>query len=115
MKRGLHWAIDQNALNFLNDLRTFFHSLVKIVFVEICLFSNSWLFDTPLIYFFSTSSSQPKPILQQPTSISPSKSAKKKKKGKDSATSSEEERWLDAIESGKLEEVGLFIIVQVYF
>lgn len=26
-------------------------------------------------------------------------------KGKDSGTSSEEERWLDAIESGKLEEV----------
>lgn len=46
-------------------------------------------------------------MLQQPTSVSPSKSAKKKKKGKDSATSSEEERWLDAIESGKLEEVGL--------
>lgn len=65
--------------------------------------------------FFSTSSSQPKPILQQPTSVSPSKSAKKKKKGKDSATSSEEERWLDAIESGKLEEVGLSIMVQVYF
>lgn len=73
------------------------------------------LFDTPLIYFFSTSSSQPKPILQQPTSVSPSKSVKKKKKGKDSATSSEEERWLDAIESGKLEEVGLSIMVQVYF
>lgn len=68
-----------------------------------------------LIYFFSTSSSQPKPILQQSTSVSPSKSAKKKKKGKDSATSSEEERWLDAIESGKLEEVGLSIMVQVYF
>lgn len=32
-------------------------------------------------------------------------SSKKKKKGKDSGTSSEEERWLDAIESGKLEEV----------
>ncbi|XP_066995764.2 INO80 complex subunit B [Anabrus simplex] len=30
---------------------------------------------------------------------------KKKGKGKDSGTSSEEERWLDAIESGKLEEV----------
>ncbi|PSN45756.1 hypothetical protein C0J52_08047 [Blattella germanica] len=37
---------------------------------------------------------------------SPKTSAKKKKtKGKDSGTSSEEERWLDAIESGKLEEV----------
>lgn len=34
------------------------------------------------------------------------KSSKKKKgKGRDSGTSSEEERWLDAIESGKLEEV----------
>lgn len=30
---------------------------------------------------------------------------KKKTKGKDSGTSSDEERWLDAIESGKLEEV----------
>ncbi|CAK1545309.1 unnamed protein product [Leptosia nina] len=30
---------------------------------------------------------------------------KKKTKGKDSGTSSEEERWLDAIKSGKLEEV----------
>lgn len=29
----------------------------------------------------------------------------KSNKGKDSGTSSEEERWLDAIESGKLEEV----------
>lgn len=28
-------------------------------------------------------------------------------KGKESATSSEEERWLDAIESGKLEEVSV--------
>lgn len=37
---------------------------------------------------------------------SPKTSSKKKKgKGKDSGTSSEEERWLDAIESGKLEEV----------
>jgi hypothetical protein len=32
-------------------------------------------------------------------------SKRKKGKGKDSGTSSEEERWLDAIESGKLEEV----------
>ncbi|VVC97092.1 unnamed protein product, partial [Leptidea sinapis] len=32
-------------------------------------------------------------------------SKKKKNKGKDSGTSSEEERWLDAIKSGKLEEV----------
>ncbi|KAJ9599710.1 hypothetical protein L9F63_026441, partial [Diploptera punctata] len=37
---------------------------------------------------------------------SPKTASKKKKgKGKDSGTSSEEERWLDAIESGKLEEV----------
>lgn len=37
---------------------------------------------------------------------SPKTLAKRKKgKGKDSGTSSEEERWLDAIESGKLEEV----------
>lgn len=33
------------------------------------------------------------------------KNAKKKKQRRDSGTSSEEERWLDAIESGKLEEV----------
>ncbi|XP_050345626.1 INO80 complex subunit B [Nymphalis io] len=32
-------------------------------------------------------------------------SKKKKTKGRDSGTSSEEERWLDAIKSGKLEEV----------
>ncbi|XP_014215579.1 INO80 complex subunit B isoform X2 [Copidosoma floridanum] len=42
-------------------------------------------------------------------SLSPKASIKKKviktNKGKDSGTSSEEERWLDAIESGKLEEV----------
>lgn len=40
------------------------------------------------------------------SNMSPKVAAKKKKgKGKDSGTSSEEERWLDAIESGKLEEV----------
>ena len=44
------------------------------------------------------------------TTTSPKASSKKKmpnknNKGKDSGTSSEEERWLDAIESGKLEEV----------
>ena len=43
------------------------------------------------------------------TSTSPKVPSKKKmpkgNKGKDSGTSSEEERWLDAIESGKLEEV----------
>lgn len=42
------------------------------------------------------------------TGLSP-KTVKKKvvktNRGKDSGTSSEEERWLDAIESGKLEEV----------
>lgn len=41
--------------------------------------------------------------------LSPKAATKKKvpknSKGKDSGTSSEEERWLDAIESGKLEEV----------
>lgn len=43
------------------------------------------------------------------TALSPKATAKKKipksNRGKDSGTSSEEERWLDAIESGKLEEV----------
>lgn len=43
------------------------------------------------------------------TTSSPKATTKKKipksNKGKDSGTSSEEERWLDAIESGKLEEV----------
>jgi INO80 complex subunit B len=39
---------------------------------------------------------------------SPKVSKRKKGKGKDSGTSSEEERWLDAIESGKLEEVRSF-------
>lgn len=45
------------------------------------------------------------------SSAAPSVKATTKKKvpkgnrGKDSGTSSEEERWLDAIESGKLEEV----------
>ncbi|XP_066596800.1 INO80 complex subunit B isoform X3 [Prorops nasuta] len=43
------------------------------------------------------------------TSTSPKVPSKKKimksNKGRDSGTSSEEERWLDAIESGKLEEV----------
>lgn len=46
------------------------------------------------------------------TAPSPKATTKKKipkgNKGKDSGTSSEEERWLDAIESGKLEEVFLF-------
>ncbi|CAG9783841.1 unnamed protein product [Diatraea saccharalis] len=39
------------------------------------------------------------------SSTPPKASTKKKKKGRDSGTSSEEERWLDAIKSGKLEEV----------
>ncbi|XP_011505997.1 PREDICTED: INO80 complex subunit B [Ceratosolen solmsi marchali] len=43
------------------------------------------------------------------TALSPKTAAKKKviktNRSKDSGTSSEEERWLDAIESGKLEEV----------
>ncbi|CAH2073704.1 unnamed protein product, partial [Iphiclides podalirius] len=39
------------------------------------------------------------------SSTPPKASSKKKKKGRDSGTSSEEERWLDAIKSGKLEEV----------
>jgi len=43
------------------------------------------------------------------TASSPKATVKKKipksNRGKDSGTSSEEERWLDAIESGKLEEV----------
>lgn len=43
------------------------------------------------------------------TAPSPKATTKKKipkgNKGKESGTSSEEERWLDAIESGKLEEV----------
>ncbi|XP_022194462.2 INO80 complex subunit B isoform X2 [Nilaparvata lugens] len=50
----------------------------------------------------------PVEVKTSPLSSSPSKSSsskKKKKKGKDGDTSSEEERWLDAIESGKLEEV----------
>ncbi|XP_076755025.1 INO80 complex subunit B isoform X1 [Xylocopa sonorina] len=61
---------------------------------------------------------KPREKIQKPSNLSiagsstaPSpKAATKKKvpkgsKGKDSGTSSEEERWLDAIESGKLEEV----------
>lgn len=39
------------------------------------------------------------------TPIGPTKVIKKKKARRDSGTSSEEERWLDAIESGKLEQV----------
>lgn len=39
------------------------------------------------------------------SSTPPKVTSKKKKKGRESGTSSEEERWLDAIKSGKLEEV----------
>uniref|UniRef100_A0A182K4J2 INO80 complex subunit B-like conserved region domain-containing protein n=1 Tax=Anopheles christyi TaxID=43041 RepID=A0A182K4J2_9DIPT len=52
-------------------------------------------------------------LSQQQKALSPGKSLaamnkaqkKTRKRGRDSGTSSEEERWLDAIESGKLEEV----------
>ncbi|XP_071447189.1 INO80 complex subunit B isoform X2 [Hetaerina americana] len=50
----------------------------------------------------------PELVDKTPTQSTPSPkntTKKKKGKGKDSGTSSEEERWLDAIESGKLEEV----------
>ncbi|XP_041977059.1 INO80 complex subunit B [Aricia agestis] len=47
-----------------------------------------------------------KPLPGSSSSTPPKASSKKKKtKGRDSGTSSEEERWLDAIKSGKLEEV----------
>jgi INO80 complex subunit B len=39
---------------------------------------------------------------------------RKKGKGKDSGTSSEEKRWLDAIESGKLEEVKFCISLSMH-
>lgn len=52
------------------------------------------------------------------TTSSPKATTKKKipksNKGKDSGTSSEEERWLDAIESGKLEEVCIVYFFQIY-
>lgn len=51
------------------------------------------------------SSSDSRKSVPGSTSSTPPKLAKKKKKGRDSGTSSEEERWLDAIKSGKLEEV----------
>lgn len=51
----------------------------------------------------------PSSSLAGPNMSLPIKTNKKKliktNKNKDSGTSSEEERWLDAIESGKLEEV----------
>lgn len=53
-----------------------------------------------------SSSDSRKSIPGSTSSTPPKVPAKKKKtKGKDSGTSSEEERWLDAIKSGKLEEV----------
>lgn len=52
------------------------------------------------------SSSDPRKSFPGSSSSTPPKvPSKKKKKGRDSGTSSEEERWLDAIKSGKLEEV----------
>jgi hypothetical protein len=75
-----------------------------------------------LLYFFSASQSSssdktkekgsPTKVLDKPGQVgsSPKTSKRKKGKGKDSGTSSEEERWLDAIESGKLEEVRSFCI-----
>ncbi|KPI91573.1 INO80 complex subunit B [Papilio xuthus] len=52
-----------------------------------------------------SSSDSRKSIPGSSSSTPPKATAKKKKKGKDSGTSSDEERWLDAIKSGKLEEV----------
>lgn len=40
-----------------------------------------------------------------PASVKGSSQKKKRNQRKDSETSSEEERWLDAIQSGKLDEV----------
>lgn len=63
---------------------------------------------TPEIKTISTPVSELiKPLNKSPKSQSKRKPGdpKKKQRSKDSGTSSEEERWLDAIESGKLEEV----------
>ena len=58
------------------------------------------------------------------TMVSPKSTLKKKVSkgskgmkggGRDSGTSSEEERWLDAIESGKLEEVNAFYKLISFF
>lgn len=58
---------------------------------------------------FKSSSDSRRSIPGSSSSTPPKVSTKKKKaKGRDSGTSSEEERWLDAIKSGKLEEVILF-------
>lgn len=53
------------------------------------------------------SSSDSRKSMPGSSSSTPPKISSKKKKtrGRDSGTSSEEERWLDAIKSGKLEEV----------
>jgi hypothetical protein len=78
---------------------------------------NEWL-----LYFFSAGQSNssdktkekgsPGKVLDKPGQVgsSPKTSKRRKGKGKDSGTSSEEERWLDAIESGKLEEVRSFCV-----
>ncbi|KAI5636323.1 INO80 complex subunit B [Phthorimaea operculella] len=52
-----------------------------------------------------TSSDSRRSMPGSSSSTPPKIPTKKKKKGRDSGTSSEEERWLDAIKSGKLEEV----------
>jgi hypothetical protein len=83
------------------------------VFTSLNYFVKNWL-----LYFFSADQSNssdktkekgsPAKVLDRSGQVGsfPKTSSKKKKgKGKDSGTSSEEERWLDAIESGKLEEV----------
>lgn len=46
--------------------------------------------------------------------VTTKKKIPKSNRGKDSGTSSEEERWLDAIESGKLEEVCMDINVVIF-
>lgn len=65
----------------------------------------------------SKSSSESRKSMPGSTSSTPPKVPPKKKKGKgrDSGTSSEEERWLDAIKSGKLEEVISQIFVYLFF
>lgn len=61
---------------------------------------------------FKSSSDSRRPIPGSSSSTPPKVPTKKKKaKGRDSGTSSEEERWLDAIKSGKLEEVILSLTI----
>lgn len=57
----------------------------------------------------------PAKVLDKPGQVgsSPKTSKRRKGKGKDSGTSSEEERWLDAIESGKLEEVRSYFMQRI--